>query len=475
MRAITACAVGAALSLSAAAARAEEPVAASEPRLMSETAEITSVVDAFEKDDPFDLHLTLGFSQMWKSASIRRETALFQGGLSTGGFVAQTENVARFNQSLSILNVGADVGIYKDLALVFRLPVILSDSRELTDLNGSSNRDNAGRRADPTGAEMFPVPFKSPTRSGIDWFSLGLDYAIFNQQRDRTKPTWVVGVEGRFGIGPALHACNENAAVKCPDPVNPAVSRDPGISRAMNSIGAHIIVSKRFGYVEPYSGLWFLAELPQNRGDFGATGNLRGSLLNRPPLLGSFVMGLEVIPFEQKETFQRFIADFRFRGTYHSPGREYSELFDALGSSQAPTLRNPVPAAYMRDPAGTTNSVADPSSQKVYFAGITDQQAYGSVGVSTSATWQAGEYIKFTAGVGLQWNQSHLITSADACNPDFKNNPDASGPCRAVTGTGEITGIPNPNHRAVIDLPGRRFSVDDATIVNLWVMGVLMF
>src|SRR5262245_17072825 len=102
-------------------AHAEEPVAASEPRLMSETGEITSVVDAFDKDDPFDLNLTVGFRQSWKHSNIRRETALFQPGLSTGGFVARTENIASYSQSTSTLDIGADVGIFRDLALTLRL------------------------------------------------------------------------------------------------------------------------------------------------------------------------------------------------------------------------------------------------------------------------------------------------------------------------------------------------------------------
>ena len=38
-------------------ANADEPVAAREPQLMTETAEVTSVVDAFDRDDPFDLNL----------------------------------------------------------------------------------------------------------------------------------------------------------------------------------------------------------------------------------------------------------------------------------------------------------------------------------------------------------------------------------------------------------------------------------
>ena len=55
----------------------------------------------------------------------------------------------------------------------------------------------------------------------------------------------------------------------------------------------------------------------------------------------------------------------------------------------------------------------------------------------------------------------------------------AAGPCHGAVNGGvgpqPITGIPNPNHRDVIDLPGRRFSVDNTTIVNLWINGVVMF
>ena len=105
MRNLAAMAAGSAFALAwvlaAGSARADEPIAASEPRLMNETGEITSVVDAFDKDDPFDLHLLIGFRQQWKHANIRRETSLAQPGLSTGGFVARTENVATFNQSIS--------------------------------------------------------------------------------------------------------------------------------------------------------------------------------------------------------------------------------------------------------------------------------------------------------------------------------------------------------------------------------------
>jgi hypothetical protein len=477
-RAALAAAVVAVVAACPASARADEPLPARETRLLNETGENTTVIDAFDKDDPFDANLSLTLRQSWKSASIRRETSLNQGGLSSAGFVSRNENVASYSQRVSTLEIGGDIGIYRDLALSLRLPIILADSRELGDLDGSSA--NPQRLQDPAGDQLFSVPFKSPTRSGIDWFGVALNYAIFNQVRDATKPTWVIGFESRFAIGPRLHACNENAPIKCPDPANPnGPSRDPGISRGMTALALHTIFSRRMGYIEPYIGFRAQVELPQSNSDFGATSDVRGALLSRPPVVGSFTIGTEVFPYENREAFQRLGLDFRLRGTYHSPGRDYSELFDALGSSQARSLRAPNPGAYRAATDGSFGSVADPNAANVYFSGITDQQAFGSFGGAMGVTWQAGEYVKFTGGLGITYSQSHLVTAADACNPDFgKDNAGASGPCRSgavSAGGGTSTGIPNPNHRPVIDLPGRRFSVDDTLLVDLWLSGVVMF
>jgi hypothetical protein len=459
-------------------ALADEPVSAKAPRLLGETGENTTVVDAFDEDDPFDATFLLTFRQQWKSANIRRETSLTQSGLSTGGFVSRNENVATYSQSTTILDLGADIGLYRDLALSLRLPLVLADSRELGDLDGSSR--NPERLQDPSGGQLFTVPFRSPTRSGVDWFGVALNYAVLNQVRDPTKPTWVIGAESRFSIGERLHACKDNAPIRCPDPANPnGPSRDPGISRGMTTLALHTIVSRRFGYVEPYVGFRAQVELPQSNSDFGATNDVRGTLLSRPPVLGSFTVGTEVFPWENRESFQRIALDFKVRGTYHSPGREYSELFDALGTSQARSLRDPNPGAYRAPNDGSFGSVADPNATKVFFTGITDQQAYGSFGGSMGVSWQAGEYVKFTGGLGLTFAQSHLVTAADACNPNLGGgDAGASGPCRtgAVSGGGgSTTGIPNPNHRPVIDLPGRRFSVDDTVLVDLWLSGVVMF
>src|SRR5438105_2083554 len=128
---------------------ADEPISEDEPRLLDETGEITTVVDAFDRGDPIDFHVFAGFEQRWKNAKIRRETGLNQPGLSTGGFTASTENVAAYSQAQSIIHVGADLGLFRDLALAFRVPIIVADSRELGDLDGSTK--NPQRLLDPNG------------------------------------------------------------------------------------------------------------------------------------------------------------------------------------------------------------------------------------------------------------------------------------------------------------------------------------
>ncbi len=455
-------------------ARADEPIAATEPRLLDETAEVTSVVDAFDRNDPFDLHISVGFMQQWKRADIHRETELSQPGLSTGGFVANTENIAKYMQDLSVLDLRADIGIFRDLALIFRLPIILSNAQSLSDLDGSTK--NPQRLQDPTGATIFPVPFSSPTRSGIDYFAVGLDWAMLNQQRDWTKPTWVLGVEGRFGVGEPLHACNATSGSNiCPNPADHSqTSRSPGVSRAMYGLDVRTVMSKRFGYVEPYTGLEALFEFPRSDSDFGTAvnpGDLKGALVTSPPIIGTFTLGVEIVPWERREAFQRLVFDLRVQGIYNSPGRDYSELFDALGSSSAPTLTQSNPGAYTGGPGGT--SVADKTAPPVYFTGITDQAAYGALNALASATWQAGEYVKFSVGGGVRFNESHVVTAADPCNPGIPATNDTAGPCR--TTSGQLTGIPNPNFRAILDTPGRRFFVDNTVIGTFNVSATVMF
>jgi len=492
-----------------------------EPRVLSEPGEITDVIDAFDGEDVFDLHLTIGYQYSFKSSHIRRETNISTAQnlqLSTGDFTASNMNVAKYEETTSRLNTRIDIGLYHDIALYFRMPIVLSNDRKLTDLNGTEApgvqeivlAGGPNEQIDPMGrpTKLFSLPFNSPTRSGIEYLAVGADFGFMNQFRDATKPTWIAGFEVRFGIGDPLHACNAGAAtgqMQCaypsdvnrngtPDGMDPTTladegvfpagqSRPAGLSRGTTGLELHSFISRRIKYIEPYAGFRTIFEFPQDKSDFGQT-DLKGSLVNHPPLQGWVYGGLQIIPWEHREQFQRVTFDTRFGASYRSEGRDYSELFDALGSSNAASLRVPSYASYTgavdpTDPTGQRRiSVADPGSQKVYFTGITDVAAFMGMQLSASATWQAGEYIKFTVGGSYTREQSHIITADQPCNPDFSNNADASGPCRApaaANGTARITGIPNPNYKPTIDAVGRRFRADDTSLWDAWVMGIVMF
>ena len=346
--------------------------------------------------DPFDLNLMIGFEQTWKNTNIRRETNLNQTGLSTGGFVAGTENIATYNQQVSTLNMGADVGIYRDLAVVFRLPLILADNRALGPIAGGGAATYPQLLADPAGGTLFRVPFKSPTRSGVDFFSVGLDWALFNQQRDWTKPTWLVGVTGRFGVGNPLHACNANAPAgqpQCPDPTQQTAgqplsgpSRDPGISRAMDGLEIHTYFSRRYGYVEPYTGFTALVEFAQGSSDFGQT-KQRGGRPPQPPALPRHVPR-----GDRGHSLGAARAVPAHRGG--SPGRGDVPLGGPriLGALRRPRLLECGLAALAEPyrlrcggergrerglPAG--NSPVPSNQTGVPFTGITDQQAFESI------------------------------------------------------------------------------------------------
>lgn len=480
------------------------------PRIMQEPGEVTNVIDAFDSEvgDPFDFSLTLGFHYTAKRARILRESATFEPGLTTGGFTAHTQNVGQYVETTSKLIPQIEVGIFRDLAFIARIPIVLANSRKIEDLDDTAGNLDAVLAGAPAEGRLFSIPFNAPDRSGVEYIALGLDLGIFNQARDYTKPTWVFGAEARVSAGTPMHACNEAAVVKCAHPgdVNQngnfdqgtgqngldlessavSGSRDPGVTRGTVALEVHSTMSKRIKYVEPYGGFSALFEFQQgDTSEFGET-DLQGALVNHPPLVGGVTMGMMVIPWENRENFGRLTFDVRFQGEYHSEGRDYSELFDALGSSNAPSLRIPRWAAYRpifpddpsRCDANNVCSVVDTGSTKTYFNGLTVVEPYGSYRLSGSVTWQPSEFVKLNFGLGYRFEQAHGISHDQPCNPDFTDNVGASGPCHSRdpnSNTVTASGIPNPAFRPTINAVGNRFSVDESQTFEVFAKGVVMF
>lgn len=492
-----------------------------EPRVLSDSAtDLTQVVDAFDEFDDFAIHVSLAFQQSTRRAPIYRESA--SGQLTTGGYVSDRLDVANYVESTNRLIPAVNIGLFRDIALRIRLPMILSNARRLEDRAGATADGGnlpPGRVGLP-GEQLFSVPFAAPTRSGIEYLAVGLDFGITNQYRAPSRPTWVIGFEGRFNLTEPMRACNASPGqattpngetvqqVPCAHPadVNRDGVADPrldpelgrsvegsfsggrgtGVSRGTTGIEAHTYISKRIQYLEPYGGVSGLMEFPTPSSDFD-TSHLGAMASNHPPLRGSLVVGTAFIPWEVRESFQRVAFDLRLRGTYVSTGRDYSELFDALGSSSAPSLRSPQYTDYRAnlDPTGRIDnnvpSVADPNSQRVYFTGLTEVQQHAEYEISGQFTWQAGEYVKFDVGAAWRIVQGHIITFDQACEQrPFSGEPALAGPCRQNVGTEDApswqtTGAPNPRYRSVINNPGNRFRVGTSHGLDAWVRASVMF
>lgn len=467
--------------------------------MLREPAQVTHVVDAFDAESGFDLHFTLGYQHSWKRALVLRETQDPAIDPRAVGGIARAE-VARYVESTSRLNVRAELGVFRDLGLIVRAPIILSRSSELRE-HGAAPGALDGAPGEP----LFGLPFRAPNRSGVEFLGVGLDWGILNQWRDSAQPTLLVGIEGRFSVSEPMHACASSVpeamagAVRCAHPQDidrdgvsgefeaevepgrsvslegsfPSAARKAGASRGTTGVELHGLISRRIDQLEPYFGASLLYEFPESD-DFGAGEPWSSG----PPLRSSFSLGAEIMPWEVVEQFQRLSVDVRLTATYVSQGQDYSVLFDALGSASGSSYRRPNFGAYRPNPDPATSadfpSVIDPDAARVFPTGITEVQGHGVYTMRVAARWQAGQYVHFDLGGALDLTERHFITGKRRCDPRRAVEAEAAGPCRSAT-SGEVLGAPDPGFRPEIDLPGRRFIVDTARKIDAWVGATVMF
>jgi hypothetical protein len=448
--------------------------------MLNETARIVDVVDSFDAGSNFSFRLSAGYHFTNRSTGIDRELRTSNNPLGTLGY----QRVAEYSESTHTLMLNAEVGLFRDLALTFGAPIVLSNTRQLRAPGGVSAADLQRTLADGwthngMATQLFSPSFDSPERSGIDQVRLGLQWAILNQQRDRTYPTWMVRFEWRPPVGDPLRACQR---IPTGETVCPAVNSipglppnggtnstgataragsglSPGISRGLHGIYFQTVLSRRLGYLEPYAGFDVLAEFPRRDSPFRYIDTPYGLLGNFPPIVSSLTVGTEIIPWENRETWQRFVIDLRMQGTYRSQGRDYSQLYDALGTSTSRALLAPGCPSNVRNTDGSCQP-----GREVYFDGLTTTASHivltGSVGISV----QPAKFLRFNLGAALAWVAPHSLTATDACNPNTSppaEHPEWRGGCVSNS-------APDPQHRPVIDQPGNRFRTTGDMIFDFY-------
>ncbi|MEZ4253657.1 MAG: hypothetical protein R3B99_36080 [Polyangiales bacterium] len=443
-------------------------------RLNQDPTSYTDVIDAFDDGDSFDLNVHAGFRREQRNGTIQRETL----GGSAG--IANRVDVGDWEHVRNLLDLGLDIGLFRDVMLYARLPVVLSDDRRVLASDGDSNSRvvapfpayDSPTLGPLTGGspQLFHLPFESPTRSGLDVLQVGLAFDLTNQARRPALPTWMMLFELEIGIGKVMQPCESGGVQRDPNTGEPVmvdgatvpVSCDTGVSEGTHAFRFETRLSRRYRHFEPYGGFNFRYSWPGKALDaYQAGGNLEGFQNNRPPVRGGLSAGVAFIPWENRGTWQRFTVDVRADATYVSEGLAYSPLYDALGSSQHPYLTEP-------NLEGIPGGGLD--LRQVPFTGLTSVQAHAEVRGTLAIEMQAARYVRFQVGGTFTFISDHALTFNDACN----SGGTADGPNDPRIGGCE-DGLLDPHYRGEIDSPGRRFQLNDAYGFDIFVRATAQF
>jgi hypothetical protein len=456
-------------------------------------AEGTELASAMDEDDPFDLFITVDYTYEAKRAAIKREYAGLPGSTVDGAMPIVKDLL--FFEDRHTITPRVQVGLFHDLELHAALPIVLNDSRHydfdqretncdftgddancINEGNSSTFRDgllgigtngNMGYDAnDPT--TNFSVGgkrvFNGVDRSGLDQIFLGIGWAPLNQERDDTKPTWALDAEFRLAIGAPMRF----------DRMNP--SSESSVGRGLNEVRLSTSMSKKTAWAEPFVTFYWQAPLPSdgstpptsptNKADTQFWNVGFGQDSTAAQQLAGTTFGFNGIPWQNPKQKQFIEIEVRGKAEAHFEGRGYSEMWEIFALGGDVTTNPDAPLAVDLDPTSSNDA-------RVPHPGVTTIENYLTFGGRLGLRGQMGDRAKFNASFELDYDQSHRISWTDAGKEIAGCGPGCAAPDDHVVtpGTREV----NPLFSRTIDLPGRRYLVDESVTYALMLSGTLMF
>ncbi len=401
--------------------------------------EHTETLSAFDEDAKWQGILGVRFLNIQHTALITRELVCQGGGRSSvcGGTsqILDTRQLA-VKESMNVLNIDLRTGLYKDLELSLTLPIVFGWSTSVSNDDGVGQGNSlvdTGQNA----TSLFSMPYDSPSRAGVGDLSLGLKYAVFNQARNGRFPTWVVSFDYQAPTGTARKA------------------GEPSVGSGIHQITLGTAISRRFGkWAEPYMRVRGNLRFPAGSSPFQ---NLVVTQTRVGPGHSIGVeFGSEFFPWREPTKEGSYVSiAVGVLGEYVFDGREYTELFDALGTSgcQAASGCQLTRMTRHKEPTGTT-FVDPPAGQPRVTDGTTDVERYGRLGATVGVTYQPIRWVRLRLDFTYTRTTSHFITFADAGKTDL--NGDGEIDHGKNGGANEFSPYYNEN----FDDYGRRFRVD---------------
>ncbi len=425
---------------------------------------ITDIQSSFDKNDPFDLKLTLAYEWNYHNTQITREA------LQNSQIVPA--NKLEYSRMWHAMHVGLAIGLYRDLELVFDLPVIFADQVKVgAHPNVKSDPQCVGDKlyescigdidpsADPWNFDdstqantLFDIPFSGRSRSGLGDIALGLRWAPWHYKRDHQYPSWLLGLMFRI----------PTAEVKTP--------YNDGVGEGLFQLEINTAISRRVAsFFEPYFDLHGKLRFATDKSLFANENDVTQTLVQPGQSMG-LTLGAEFIPWEVAANDQHVSINIGGGLDYVFEGREYAELWEALGSSNCLTMYDCDLTTYTRGPKG----VDDPSAKLAEDQrkgqgfprsdGITDIEHYSLFSFWAGLDVQPVQYFQ----IGLQFKMAyvtpHFITFADAGKDALDDND------QFVTGqNSKDFNEYNPKYIESIDEVGQRFRASQALQYSIMV------
>lgn len=306
-------------------------------------ADITRVATSFEDDKPFGMFIDVGIQHSQRREKILREVLP-----STEGGTRQLAPELWYKSYDTRLNMDLAIGISPDVELSFGLPIVLFQDESwdfVSGVNAANSsitnnrvRNDCGLTGQPCALSspeaLFNVPLKT-YRGGLGNMRFGLSWAAFNQKKDDTKPTWVLGLD------------YEAPTAKQLDPtVATAPSDRTPVGDRVHKYTLYTALSRKIGLAEPYFKIHYTIPVrgpgyysncdnrnvdPQNLGrpeNCGIDGWDRKTTGIQPSHVGGIAFGTEVQAIDTPR--RKIKLDVRALTQYVSEGRYYNELSGAL-------------------------------------------------------------------------------------------------------------------------------------------------
>lgn len=318
---------------------------------VAQAAEVTRVLSAAEPDDPFDLDITLSYRHSTSRGKITREV------LDPGSGQVVDAAELSYTRTSDVPIARLAIGLYHDLELHAELPWVLGDNRAFKYASGVSaaNSTIVNEAYDASGnpcpglpgsCPIFPVGQTAYHGKTFADLLVGVAWGILSEQRDDTKPTWVIGLDVTV---PTATRYDPSTAPLAYDKSNPAA-----VGERIWRYDAWTALSRQFGAVDPYVRLH--ASFPARSGTTYSNCDTPAGLagphtappldpLNaaercaawgasagaKPPRVLGLAFGTELVAHENRREDQRVAFDLRVGAEWTSESRWFNELTDATG------------------------------------------------------------------------------------------------------------------------------------------------